>query len=108
VEGVNPCPHLLFVLDLSEFNVLKFPKSVLEDNIVYMRDDLKEALKNVDVEKAFSGVEPDASKVLQRLLEILKLPRNTVVFDLTGYGLACGPVAYEVAIGIEFEEYPRQ
>jgi len=108
-EDASPCPHLLFIFDLSEF-FEDFPKSLLEYNTMYLRDDLKEALKNIEVEKVFSEEELDISEVLQRLLEILepKLPCNTVVFVLTGYGHACGPVEYTAALGIEFEEHPKQ
>jgi len=71
----------------------------------YLREDLK-----VKLEK--KGVRVGGGEELEEdrdLLDILKpiLPENTVVFELTGSGLAYGPTAYAVVVGIEFKESTR-
>jgi len=93
---ISPCPHLLFIYD-PDMRAFE-----------YLREDLKVKLEKKGVRV---GVELEGVEELEEdrdLLDILKplLPRNTVVFELTGSGLACGPTAYTVVVGIEFKEYP--
>jgi len=95
--AISPCPHLLFIYD-PDMRAFE-----------YLREDLKAKLEKKGV-KVREGEELEEEEELEEdrdLLDILKpiLPRNTVVFELTGSGLACGPVAYTVVVGIEFKEY---
>jgi len=95
--AISPCPHLLFIYDP---DIRAFE---------YLREDLKAKLegKGVRIKEGEELEEVEELKEDKDLLDILKplLPRNTVVFELTGSGLACGPVEYTVVVGIEFKEY---
>jgi len=91
-KAFSLCPHLLFIYD-PDMRVFE-----------YLREDLKVKLEE-------EGVRVGEEEELEEgrdLLDISKpiLPENTVVFELTGSGLACGPTAYTVVVGIEFKEYP--
>jgi len=91
-RAISPCPHLLFIydVDLRAFE--------------YLREDLRVKLEEKGA-RIREGEELEGGRDLLDILEPI-LPENTVVFELTGSGLACGPVAYTVAVGIEFKEYP--
>jgi len=99
-RATSPCLHLLFIYN-PDMRVFE-----------YLREDLKAKLgeKGVRVGEEGELEEEEELEEDRDILDILKpiLPENTVVFELTGSGLACGPAEYTVVVGIEFKEYSRE